>query len=148
MTTRVPRSPPAGDDTSAAAAVCLEGPDDCNDTLYPGDEPLSDVALGGDSVGMPAGSGLNVSEALETDATGPISVHGFHADGGSGPMLCEAPAESFPPQCGGAPIPLADLSAVDPDSIQINQDTSWSDDEVLLLGEITDGVRVPTEMPL
>jgi hypothetical protein len=57
-------------------------------------------------------------------------------------------AESFPPQCGGASIPLADTSAIDPDSINTNQGISWTDDEVFILGEIVDGVFVPTAMSL
>lgn len=97
---------------------------------------------------MPAGNGLSISDALSTDAAGPLMVRGYYVDSGSGPMLCEALAESFPPQCGGASIPLGDLSAVDPDSIQTERSTSWSDDALFVLGEIIDGVLVPTEMSL
>jgi len=140
--------PPAGDDAPVTAGTCPEGTVDCDDILYPDGEPQGDVTLGGDSAGMPAGRGLSISEALETDPTGPISVHGFYVDNGSGPMLCEVLAESFPPRCRGASIPLADLSAVDPDSIQTSQGTSWTDDEVFLLGEIIDGELVPTAMSL
>jgi len=140
--------PPAGDDAPAAAGTCPEGTPDCNDTLFVDGEPQDGLLPGGDSSGMPAGDGLTVSGALAADAAGPLMVRGFYVDSGSGPMLCEALAESFPPQCGGASIPLGDLSAVDPDSIQTNQGTSWSDDAVFVLGEIIDGVLVPTEMSL
>jgi hypothetical protein len=139
--------PPAGDDAPPAAGACLEGTEDCNDTLFPGDEPVT--PLPGDSQGMPIeGGGLTVAEALETDAAGVIAVTGFYVDTGSGPMLCDALAESFPPQCGGASIPLADISPVDPESIQTNQGTSWSDDPVFVVGEIVDGTLVPTPTSL
>lgn len=141
-------APLVGDDIPAAAGACLPGTVECNDTLFPDGEPQVGLPPVGDSVGMPAGGGLSLPEALETDAVGFISVHGFYVDNGNGPRLCEALAESFPPQCGGASIALADLSAVDPDTIQTNQGTSWSDNEVFLLGEIIDGVLVPTEMSL
>jgi len=139
--------PLAGDDVPPAAGTCLEGTEDCNDTLFPGDEPITPPPAGGSS-GMPVDGGLTVAEALATDAVGVIAVQGFYVDTGSGAMLCEALAESFPPQCGGASIPLADLSSVDPDGIQTNQGTSWSDDLVFVVGEIVDGVLVPTPMSL
>jgi hypothetical protein len=139
--------PPAGDDAPPAAGACLEGTEDCEDTLFPGDEPVT--PLPGDSQGMPiAGGGLTVAEALETDATGIIMVTGFYVDSGSGPLLCDALAESYPPQCGGASIPLGDIAPVDPESIQSVQDTSWSDDQVIVVGEIVDGVLVPTPTSL
>lgn len=138
---------PIDDGSANPAATCPEGTPDCSDTPFVDGEP-TDGLPPGDSTGMPVGGGLTVSEALATDATGPLSVTGFYVDSGSGPMLCEALAESFPPQCGGASLPLADLSAVDPESIQSEQGTSWSDDRVFVLGELVDGVLVPTPMSL
>jgi len=140
--------PPAGDDVPAAAGACLEGTEDCNDTLFPGDEPITPPPSG-DSQGMPIdGGGLTVAEALAGDAAGVILVTGYYVDSGSGPLLCEALAESYPPQCGGASIPLADTSAVDPDSVQTVEQTSWSDDPVIVVGEIVDGMLVPTPTSL
>lgn len=139
--------PPAGDGVPPAAGTCLEGTEDCQDTLFPGDEPVT--PLPGGSQGMPVdGGGLTVAEALETDAIGIVMVTGFYVDSGSGPVLCEALAESYPPQCGGASIPLGDLSPVDPDGIQTVQGTSWSDDPVFVVGEIVDGTLVPTPTSL
>jgi hypothetical protein len=138
--------PPVGDDVPPPAAACEEGTVHCDDTLFPGGEPQDGVLPGGDSAGMPAGRGLSVSEALATDASGPLAVHGFYVDSGTGAMLCEALAESFPPQCGGASVPLANISAIDPESIRTDQGVAWSDDEVFIVGEIVDGVLVPTEM--
>lgn len=140
--------PPVGDDAPSVAGGCLEGTIDCNDTLFPGDEPQGDLPPDVPFAPLPAGEGLSVAEALETDVTGALVVHGYFYDGGSGPMLCEFFAESFPPQCGGASIPLADVSEFTPETLQTNQGISWSDDEVILLGEIVDGVLVPSEMSL
>lgn len=138
--------PLAGDDVPAAAGACLEGTVDCNDTLFPGDEPVTPPP-GGDSSGMPIeGGGLSVADALATDASGVLIVTGFYVDSGAGPMLCDALAESFPPQCGGASIRLADTSAIDPDEIQTEQTTFWTDSPVIVVGEIVDGVLVPTPM--
>lgn len=141
--------PPVGDDAPPAAGACIEGTIDCNDTLFPGDEPQESLPPGDRLAGTPiGGGGLSVAEALETDATGIIAVRGFYLDSGSGPMLCEMLAESLPPQCGGASLPMADASPIDPDSIQTNQGISWTDGEVFVVGEIIDGVLVPTPMSL
>jgi hypothetical protein len=137
--------PPAGDDVPPAAGACLEGTEDCNDTLYPGDEPV-DLPPSGDVSGqpLPPSEALTVSEAVGTE--GVIVVSGFYVDTGSGPMLCEALAESFPPQCGGASVPLADISPIDPDEIQTEQGTSWTDRVVTIVGEMVDGTLAPTPM--
>lgn len=137
--------PPTDDTVAGAAGTCPEGTPDCEDTLFPGEEPddgLRPNEVTGDL--MPTEDALTVGEALAAGEGELLMVQGFYVDTGSGPMLCEALAESFPPQCGGASIPLADISAVDPESIQTEQTTSWSDHPVFILGEIVDGVFVPS----
>jgi hypothetical protein len=138
-------------DTGAGASggTCLEGTEDCVDTPFIDGEPQDGLPPSGGSSGMPAsGGGLSVSEALASDSNQPILVQGFFVDSGDGPRLCEALAESFPPQCGGASIPMSDTSAVDPDSIEMNQIVRWSNDLIMVVGTIVDGVLVPTEMSL
>ena len=132
------------------AGACLEGDPDCQDLgplpteppLLPG-EPDGGVAPG---VGTPmvVDGGLTISEALETDATGPLAVKGFLVEDSNGLRLCEALAESFPPQCGGASIELADKSPIDPDELKTEQGVTWTDYEVTVIGDIVDGVLVPT----
>jgi hypothetical protein len=149
-----------GDDGAAAdapgqlppdpAATCPEGTPDCNDTpglaeppILPG-EPDEGVDPG--ATPMVVDGGLTVSEALATDSTGPIAVSGFVVEDAAGLRLCEALAESFPPQCGGASIPLADTSTIDPDELQASQGVAWTDSPVTVLGEIVDGILVPTPL--
>ena len=141
------------------AAACEEGTVDCNDTpqpgdddLFPGGEPQDGAAPieGPTDSGMLVDGGLTITEALEGEPTGVIAVQGFYFDDGTGARLCEALAESFPPQCGEASIPLGDgaLDVIDPDEIQESQGVAWTDHPVTILGEIVDGTLVPTEMSI
>lgn len=137
------------------AGVCAPGFPDCEDTivvdqgdttdddLFADDEPRDGVTPPGMS-GVLVGGGLTVAEALATDATGVIAVAGFYFDDGSGPRLCEALAESFPPQCGGASLALGNVDNVDLGGLQSSQGTTWSDDSVVILGELANGVLTPT----
>jgi hypothetical protein len=95
---------------------------------------------------MVVDGGLTVSEALATVATGPIAVSGFVVEDAAGLRLCEVLLESYPPQCGGASIPLADTSTIDPDELQAAQGVVWTDSPVTVLGEIVDGTLVPTPL--
>ena len=141
-----------------AAGACLEGTVDCNDTpqlgdddLFPGGEPQDGAEpIAGPTGGMVVDGGLTITEALEGEATGVIAVQGFYVDDGSGARLCEALAESFPPQCGEASIALGDgaLDVIDPDEIQEAQGVAWTDYPVTIIGEIVDGTLVPTEMSI
>jgi len=146
-----PDAPGAGDaDVPVVAGLCPEDEPDCGvDTdivVPPDDAPLT--SDGGDAVtGFVVDGGLTVSEALATDATGVLAVQGALFGDDQGWRLCEVLAESFPPQCGGASLPLGnfDQSTIDdlPDdenlSIQENQGITWSDGPMLLFGEIVDG---------
>lgn len=124
------------------AGACLEGEPDCNDT--PGDLPPP-----GDSADEPlapspalVNGGLTVSEALATDAEGAIAVQGFLlvADGTS--LLCDALAESFPPQCGGPSIEITGYEEALGAPITSAQGVSWTEESVGFLGEIVDGTFV------
>jgi len=137
------------------SVVCAPEFSDCDDTvvidgddLFPNDEPQDGVAPSAGASGMLVGGGLTVAEALATDASGILAVQGFYVDDSSGPRLCEALAESFPPQCGGANVGLGDLSGIDLGELQSNGDVTWSDDAVVVIGELIDGVLVPTPTSL
>ena len=97
---------------------------------------------------MLVGAGLTLDQALTTDAVGPIAVRGYFLQDIRGARLCEVLAESYPPQCGGANVALGDLSGIDLGLVQTNQDVSWTDDYVTILGEMVDGVFVPTPMSI
>lgn len=124
------------------AGACLEGEPECNDT--PGDLPppgdIDDEPLTPSPVLVDGG--LTVSEALATDAEGTIAVQGFVivVDGTS--LLCEALAESFPPQCGGASIEITGFEQALGAPITSAQGASWTEERVGFLGEIVDGTLV------
>lgn len=140
-------------ETPGVSAACIEGEPDCNDTLVVGEEPQDRpsegeepvVGTGGgvvSSSGMLVDGGLTVSEALTTDATGTIAVKGFLVEDGSGARLCEALAESYPPQCGGASIPVVGYEEVLSAPLSTAEGVGWTDVSVSLLGEIIDGTLV------
>lgn len=132
---------PDDDVPQAAAGACLVDEPDCDDTGAPPDggalpPPSDDEAVTG---GIGAHTGLTVSEALATDATGIIAVDGFLFDDGSGPKLCEVLAESFPPQCGGASVAVEGHEEAVDVPIVSEQGVSWTDQPLTLFGEIVDG---------
>ncbi|MDX2466230.1 MAG: hypothetical protein QNL12_02860 [Acidimicrobiia bacterium] len=127
-----------GDEPAAALdATCLVGEPECNDT--PGGEPTD---LPDSSVTDLPLVPLNVGQVL--DASGPAMVSGFLVKTDGAIRLCEALAESFPPQCGGASITLSSLDQIDPDELQNEGSVTWTDFEVLVSGELLDGTLVVT----
>ena len=138
-TADLPVNPNPGAEPPGIAGACLEGEPDCNDTLEPGevpdDLPPSDVGSGALVDG-----GLTVSEALATDATGILAVQGFIVDDGSTARLCEALAESMPPQCGGASVPVDGYENAEIGPLASAQGGTWTDQSVVIFGDIIDGV--------
>ncbi len=134
------------------SVICAEETVECDDmvTVGPDAPPITEPGDPGppppdaSSSGMIAGEGLSVSEALQSDATGPLAVRGFFLDDGSGPRLCEALAESFPPQCGGASVAIDGLTGDDLGPLQSAGNTTWSDQPVIILGDLVDGTLVAT----
>ncbi len=147
-TTDEPGSLPPNDNpgnTPAAGGTCLEGEPDCNDTPVGGGAlPLPNEDEPSDSVtgGMPADGGLTVSDALASDATGVIAVRGFLVADQSGARLCEVLAESYPPQCGGASLPVSGYEEVLDVPTSTAQGVTWTDQPISLLGEIINGTFV------
>ncbi len=141
----LPNSNP--DDTPAVVGACIADEPDCEDTLLPGDEP-SDLPPPADTpnepspTGMLVDGGLSVSDALATNATGVIAIKGFLLVDGQGARLCELLAESLPPQCGGAEIPVTGYEEVLGTPLKSAQGISWTDKLVSFLGEIEDGTFV------
>lgn len=132
-------------DAPPAAGACLVDEPDCNDIGVPTDggalpPPSDDGEVVTD--GMVADGGLTVSDALTTDASGVIAVQGFLFDDGSGPVLCEVLAESFPPQCGGASVAVEGHEEAVDVPIVSEQGVTWTDQPLVLFGEIVDGTLV------
>ena len=131
-------------DNPAVSGACLEGEPDCVDTGVVFDEP-SDLPDSSDDVspsGMVVDGGLTVSDALESDATGTIAVKGFLIVDDQGARLCELLAESFPPQCGGASLAIAQFAEMVTVPLIEAQGVTWSDQLASFLGEIVDGTFV------
>ena len=127
-----------------AAGACLVGEPDCDDVGVPDGGELPPPSDDGEAVtgGVVAGEGLTVSEALEGDADGVIAVRGFLFDDGAGPRLCDVLAESFPPQCGGESLPVVDHEEAVDVPIVSEQGVTWTDQPLVLYGEIVDGTLV------
>ncbi|HJP70442.1 MAG TPA: hypothetical protein VJ975_01845 [Candidatus Limnocylindria bacterium] len=78
-------------------------------------------------------TGMSVSEALGHRATDDLVVVSgalfVNADGAV--LLCEAIAESFPPQCGGARLEVHGLDLSSIDALQREGDVRWAESAVL-----------------
>lgn len=126
-----------GGDPGDITATCLEGEPDCNDT--PGGEPQDLPSGDADGPSIPT---LTITDAA--DASGQAMVTGFLVDVAGESRLCEALAESFPPQCGGASITMTSLDQIDPDELKTEGDVTWTDFQVTVFGEMVDGTLVVT----
>ncbi len=75
---------------------------------------------------------IEISEVLARSA-GEVSVIGYVVIDDAGARLCEVLAESFPPQCGGAAIVIANPDALTV-ALQQEQSVRWTDERVRLDG--------------
>jgi hypothetical protein len=149
-----------GGDGPAAAGLCVEGVVDCDDTGVIDGSSGSErpgVGTGGGAVISGAASlesGLTIEEALVSDVGEILAVRGNLFDDGSGLRLCSALAESFPPQCGGASMPVEGFGfdrisgLSDDELVRVEQSggVSWTDGPVTLFGEVVDGTLVVDEL--
>ena len=98
----------------------------------PGADPVLVVAEGG------AGdSGMTVTQAITHQATDDlVSVAGaLFVDPDGTARLCEAIAESFPPQCGGARITIQGLELATVADLQEANGVRWAE-AVVLFGSV------------
>jgi hypothetical protein len=105
---------------------------------------LAAVALAGcgsDDGEDGSGSGpLSVQEALESSSGEPVVVEGGLLASGNVVQLCEALAESYPPQCSGARLEVQGLDLASLSDVQTAQGVSWRDWPTRLTGTLEDGV--------
>ena len=74
----------------------------------------------------PAAEPLTINELLDLRPSGSVSVQGALIDQGAGFILCEALAESFPPQCGGRWVVLLQADDIDVE-LQTQAGVTWAD---------------------
>ncbi len=83
------------------------------------------------------GDTLTVGELLDAEDQGRsghnVVVVAMLVDDGTGMRMCEALAESFPPQCGGRSIEVMNPDVVDVDFTE-EQGVRWTDGPVSLFG--------------
>ncbi len=115
--------------TAGGTGACLAGDPDCADFPRTTGPPAT----------PPASGAVPVAEAVAAGIDGPFAISGYYVDDGSGPRLCEALAESFPPQCGAASLAL-DAGGAAVEGLRTEQSVTWSDEPIALEGEIVDGV--------
>ena len=145
-----PASLPVNDGGNVAAGACLAGAEDCQDMGVQPDleppllagEPVADVA-DSDVVTPLVGGGLSVADVTSTDIDGGFAIEGFLVDTGDNAFLCELLAESFPPQCGGERIPFDNSAGIEFD-IETANGVTWSNDLIVVVGEVIDGTFVAT----
>jgi len=129
----------------AVIAVVAAGCVASDDRGDPGaDGGLSPAVSGGtdglpDSIGLIVDGGLDIAEAIAYEGIEVVAVRGYFVMEGDTARLCEALAESFPPQCGGVQVVVTNPDAL-PDTVLIQEgDTQWSESYVTVLGNIADG---------
>lgn len=71
-----------------------------------------------------------------------------YLDDGTSARLCQNLAESFPPQCGGVSLVLDDLTGIDLGLLQNAAGTTWSDQPVVILGELIEGALISVPMSI
>ena len=127
-----------GDDSPRNTATCPEGTVDCNDTPTDGAEPPGPPGGDGQS-GMLVDGGLSVADAIAYKGSEVVAVQGFVVIQDGAARLCDALAESFPPQCGQAGIVIVNPQDL-PDMVLVEEGTTqWTDDVVSVLGFVEGG---------
>ena len=111
--------------TMALLAACGADPDDSGTDA---------------GVSSGVGPGITVAEALESTVPGPLLINGFIVADSEKTVLAELLAESMPPQAGGATLIVEGLDLSTIPELKSAQGISWTDHQVQLLGEVSDGV--------
>ncbi len=109
-------------------------------TQDPGSDPETpqdgDTSLGGFVVD----GGLTIPDAIAYRGNEIIAVQGFVFRSGETNALCELLAESYPPQCGGESLVIANPEATDDIVLTEAEGVQWSEDYVTVFGRLADGV--------
>ena len=93
-----------------------------------------------------ASAGTSIDHALADD--GPAVVNGSLLVSDGQARLCDALAESFPPQCGGASIVVRGLDVDSLDGLSSKGEVTWSDRPIQIEGVVADDVLTVDENAL
>jgi hypothetical protein len=119
----------------AGCAAAPETPVD-NDEPPPTEGGLTVDAVLRIEEGTAGGPGITVTEALAFVGGEPVLVNGaLFIDADGEVLLCEAIAESFPPQCGGARLLVEGLDPASIPDLEEANDVRWAE-SVQLLGRV------------
>ena len=84
-----------------------------------------------------SGPGISVDDAVNQAGQGPLLVNGsLFVDAGGTVMLCDAIAESFPPQCGGTRLEVRGLDLAGIPDLQEANGVRWAE-HAQVLGTVT-----------
>jgi len=122
---------------AAFVLVACTAPFDTDDTTPPGSDVPGSAPVLVIADGDAGGAGLSVAGALENRGSGDlVAVSGaLFVDPDGTAWLCDAIAESFPPQCGGDRIEVGGLELADVPNLQEESDVRWSE-SVTLVGSV------------
>ncbi len=132
---------PSDTDAPDVAGACLASDPDCEDIGDPNADPNTPTDASDEPI-TPS-STVSVTELLAAGTIdGPFVVSGFlFIDADGNVVLCEAIAESYPPQCGGQSIDIA--GDIPRGTLTTDQGVSWSNNAVELEGTF-DGTTFTT----
>lgn len=85
---------------------------------------LALTACLGDDAGSILDDPVTPEQALERP-DGLVAVRGFLIDDGGGARICGAIAESYPPQCGGASLPVRGVTVANLEGATVEGTVSW-----------------------
>lgn len=86
-----------------------------------------------DSAALP----LSVEGLLEAEPSGSVDAVGFVVIDSTGARLCFALAESFPPQCGGASVEIANPDVLDV-AFEESEAVRWTESAVVVRGQYSE----------
>lgn len=88
------------------------------------------------TAGIGMGPGISIEEAIASNLEGPLLVNGNLLAEGDEIRLCDALAESFPPQCGGPQLRVEGLNLDEVDGLVREGEVAWTDRPIQLLGDV------------
>ncbi len=86
---------------------------------------------------------VSIRQAIEARSQAPQRVRGYLVSARNQPIrLCEALAESFPPQCGEPSLTVYELDLEKVEGMRYEDGVSWTEGPIELIGPVRKGVLV------